>query len=347
MARAAGSRVGTGPAERLRFSLGTQTALRGVGSGTGGAGSRAFELYYEHARGRDVGSLHDALNQVSLAAGQNLATGIADVHAERLGDASGLSARMQRLRFRRPADAPDLADPAPAPPPRRRARPAHRTRPPPPAGGRGRRRPPRRRGRDPAPRRRRGRPRPTPPATAPAPRPSTPPPAPATRASTPPTCPARPRRRPRRGAPRPAQRRGRPPPPAAAPRPRTTGDDVQPMPEGTVMMDPDPRDAAGSLEMYRTSIRDDPGREAAIYRNPVTGEHIVVQGERALVSVEGTPPAPRAPPPPAPPSAGRSSSPPTPAAGSSSPTTSPRPPTRRAASAPTACPPAPTATSAR
>jgi hypothetical protein len=61
--------------------------------------------------------------------------------------------------------------------------------------------------------------------------------------------------------------------------------ELETLPEATVMMDPDPRNPAAAYENYATLIRDDPTREVAVYRNPVTGEYIVVQGVEGTVFV--------------------------------------------------------------
>jgi len=57
------------------------------------------------------------------------------------------------------------------------------------------------------------------------------------------------------------------------------------LPEMTVMMDADPRNRDAALDNYDTLIRDDPTREVAMYYNPDTGEHIVVQGVETTVYV--------------------------------------------------------------
>ncbi|WP_372617587.1 hypothetical protein [Falsiroseomonas sp.] len=57
------------------------------------------------------------------------------------------------------------------------------------------------------------------------------------------------------------------------------------LPEMTVMMDPNPHDLNAAIANYAAMIRDDPTREAAIYRNPVTGEYVVVQGVENTVFV--------------------------------------------------------------
>jgi hypothetical protein len=68
------------------------------------------------------------------------------------------------------------------------------------------------------------------------------------------------------------------------------------LPEHTVMMDPNPKDAAGTHQMYENCLTDSPHREAAIYRNSETGEYIIVQGGEQSTSVgvgrSGRPEAP-------------------------------------------------------
>lgn len=59
------------------------------------------------------------------------------------------------------------------------------------------------------------------------------------------------------------------------------------LPEKTVMMDPDPTNHQAAVENYGALIRDRPTHETALYHNPVTGEYIVVQGNRETVFVEG------------------------------------------------------------
>ncbi len=64
--------------------------------------------------------------------------------------------------------------------------------------------------------------------------------------------------------------------------------DVDPLPEATVMQPADPTDAASANTMYENSVAESPTREAAIYRNPETGEIIVVQGDEGTVFVDDT-----------------------------------------------------------
>lgn len=53
--------------------------------------------------------------------------------------------------------------------------------------------------------------------------------------------------------------------------------------EGTVFMHPDSQSPIAANDNFGRMIIADPTREAAIYHNPVTGEYIVIQGERASV----------------------------------------------------------------
>jgi len=70
-------------------------------------------------------------------------------------------------------------------------------------------------------------------------------------------------------------------------RPSTLDDVVDKMPEETVMQPADGTDGASAKEMYENSRLEDPTREVALYRNPETGEYIVVQGKETVVSVGG------------------------------------------------------------
>jgi len=73
---------------------------------------------------------------------------------------------------------------------------------------------------------------------------------------------------------------------ATQPSGSTTQDaEIMLMPEETVMQAPDPKDPAGTQEMYRNSIAEDPLREVAVYRNTETGEYIVIQGNESTVQV--------------------------------------------------------------
>lgn len=51
-----------------------------------------------------------------------------------------------------------------------------------------------------------------------------------------------------------------------------------PLPEGTLMVPPNPTDAAGAMDMYRTAAADDRWRRVNLFHNPTTGEYVVVQG---------------------------------------------------------------------
>ncbi len=57
------------------------------------------------------------------------------------------------------------------------------------------------------------------------------------------------------------------------------------VPAETVMSPGRPKSGSEARTMYRNSIAESPGREAAIYRNTVTGEYIVVQGEETTAAV--------------------------------------------------------------
>lgn len=55
--------------------------------------------------------------------------------------------------------------------------------------------------------------------------------------------------------------------------------------EGAVMLDADPKNRAEVDKGYRATIKGDPSREVAIYRNPVTGEHVVIFGDADSVFI--------------------------------------------------------------
>jgi hypothetical protein len=57
------------------------------------------------------------------------------------------------------------------------------------------------------------------------------------------------------------------------------------VPAESVMSPGRPKSGSEARTMYRNSIAESPGREAAIYRNTVTGEYIVVQGEETTAAV--------------------------------------------------------------
>ncbi|MEZ6134606.1 MAG: polymorphic toxin type 4 domain-containing protein [Pirellulaceae bacterium] len=62
------------------------------------------------------------------------------------------------------------------------------------------------------------------------------------------------------------------------------------LPSETVMQPGNSRSAADAQSMYDNSRLADPMREAAIYRNPTSGEFIVIQGEASTVHVGGEAP---------------------------------------------------------
>ncbi|MDF2235411.1 hypothetical protein P2H44_22885 [Albimonas sp. CAU 1670] len=316
--RAAGSRLsGTGGpgAGPERFGLGAQAMIKGLGSGVSGSGSAAFDMAYDHSRGRDVGSFHDAVTSVIRAGAQNAVQSWGEAHGEAFGDASGLSRSMQGRRIvPRRVPSPSGPEGARARPPEEAAGPAPRpaegpqeapARRPAPGAPEAADRPPAEAARAPnaseardlaetldavsvglelgltpeqvAPTRIPG---PDPDAAAP-PRPQAeapvPRPGPETEAPAAPRLP---------GGEGPARGRATPPPlPEAMGGPPRPLPDVDPMPEATVMQSSDPTSRDDHMLMYRNSIGDDPAREAAIYRNAETGEYIVVQGEERVVSV--------------------------------------------------------------
>ena len=57
------------------------------------------------------------------------------------------------------------------------------------------------------------------------------------------------------------------------------------LPEETVMSPGRATSGTDARTMYKNCIAESPGREAAIYRNTVTGEYIVVQGEHGVAQV--------------------------------------------------------------
>ena len=83
------------------------------------------------------------------------------------------------------------------------------------------------------------------------------------------------------GAPAAPGRRGKPPPlPAAAVKWATPE-----FMEGVVMIDAAPTSRTEADKTYFAAIREDPSREVAIYRNPVTGEHILIFGNKDSVFI--------------------------------------------------------------
>jgi hypothetical protein len=77
---------------------------------------------------------------------------------------------------------------------------------------------------------------------------------------------------------------------------RSAIEDLQ-LPEATVMMPPERRSLSldeqvryigDAQTMYENTWREDPSREAAIYRNSETGEYIIIQGDSGEVYVEGS-----------------------------------------------------------
>lgn len=55
--------------------------------------------------------------------------------------------------------------------------------------------------------------------------------------------------------------------------------------EGVVMMDANPHDRTAVEATYRNAIKTDPSREVGIYRNPITGEHILIFGDPTAVFI--------------------------------------------------------------
>jgi hypothetical protein len=102
--------------------------------------------------------------------------------------------------------------------------------------------------------------------------------------------PARVPRAPEEPAPRlgPPRATGQPPVEASQPILRQRGD-LTLLPEETVIQGPNPTSVEEANRIYGNTIADQPDREAAIYRNPETGEFIVIQGEAGTVGVRATP----------------------------------------------------------
>jgi hypothetical protein len=90
----------------------------------------------------------------------------------------------------------------------------------------------------------------------------------------------------RPGAPRTA---GAPPEGAEPPAPLRFRGDIALLPEETVIRPPNATSIEEAHEIYGNVIADQPDREAAIYRNPATGELIVIQGEATTVGVRAAP----------------------------------------------------------
>ncbi len=57
------------------------------------------------------------------------------------------------------------------------------------------------------------------------------------------------------------------------------------LPKETVMSPGRATSLTDARTMYKNTFAEDPGREAALYRNTVTGEYIIVQGERSVAQV--------------------------------------------------------------
>ena len=82
---------------------------------------------------------------------------------------------------------------------------------------------------------------------------------------------------------RPPRTAGEPPDPETV-RIRPPGE-IEDLPDQTVIRGATPHDIDEARLIYGNTITDSPGREAAIYFNPETGEYVIVQGEATTVAV--------------------------------------------------------------
>lgn len=237
--------------------LGTQMAARATLNGVGNAASKAWDLAYDANRGTYKGNLGDALGEISSAGMQGMVQGGLEAGGERFGDRSGISRRLQNNRGGEPDAAATGA--AARPPTETTARPPTE---------------------DPA------MPRPTGMGIdengALVPR----------ALMHDDSDGSRPLRAgdgeepgARRPLPEPANDNpgGRPHQVAAL-----SNFDMLSMPkamEGAVFVHPDSRDLMAANDNFGRLINADPAREVAVHFNPVTGEYVVIQGNKNSVAV--------------------------------------------------------------
>lgn len=81
-------------------NVSTRALARGISSGIGGAGSRGTEIFYDYSRGTYRGTLGDALGEMRDAGIQNAIQGIGEGYGEHIGDRGAMQGRGIAARFR-------------------------------------------------------------------------------------------------------------------------------------------------------------------------------------------------------------------------------------------------------
>ncbi len=94
--------------------IGTQMAARATLNGVGNAASKAWDLAYDSNRGAYRGSLGDALGEITSAGMQGMVQGGLEAGGERFGDRSGISRRFQNSEGGEPAAPPAARAPTEA-----------------------------------------------------------------------------------------------------------------------------------------------------------------------------------------------------------------------------------------
>lgn len=81
-------------------NVSTRALARGISSGIGGAGSRGTEIFYDYNRGTYRGTLGDALGEMRDAGVQNAIQGVGEAYGEHIGDRGAMQGRGIAARFR-------------------------------------------------------------------------------------------------------------------------------------------------------------------------------------------------------------------------------------------------------